>query len=207
MKQKLTQEEFEQVVAEVQQLSLQKESELEIEQVREILSELNLPPEYLEEAMLRLEQRQTLRKQKRRKYWVAIGILGATAFFILGIKLFQQNQQQTLAQITVQSDRITYTQDDGGNLNIVSRNDSNQLVYRVTLSNAPVGQKLSLSCHWLNPNQEIVHQNNYQTKEITTPIWNTYCRYTIGSSAPVGSWKVQAFLGDRMLSDTSFEVK
>jgi hypothetical protein len=207
MKQKLTQEEFAQVVAEVQQLSLERESELEIEQVRDILSELNLSPEYLEEAMLRLQQRQTLRKQKRKNLWIAIGIVGATAFFILGIKLFQQNQQQTLGQIIVESDRITYTQDDGGNLNLVSRNDNHQLVYRVTLANAPVGQKLSLSCHWLNPNQEIVHQNNYQTKEITTPVWNTFCRYTIGSTAPVGTWKVQAFLGDRMLSDTNFEVK
>ena len=207
MKERLTQEEFEQVIAEVQQLSEQKESELEIEQVRDILRELNLSDEYLEEAMQRLQKRQALTKKKRRKSWIALGLVGVAAFFILGIKFFYQNQQQTLALVTAQSDRITYTQDDGGNLSTVSRQDNNQLVYRITLSSAPVGKKISLSCNWINPNQQIVHQNNYQTKEITTPIWNTYCRYTIGSSAPMGTWQVQSFLGDRMLSDTSFEVK
>ena len=207
MKERLTQEEFEQVIAEVQQLSEQKESELEIEQVRDILRELNLSDEYLEEAMQRLQKRQALTKKKRRNSWIALGLVGVAAFFILGIKFFYQNQQQTLALVKAQSDRITYTQDDGGNLSTVSRNDDNQLVYRITLSSAPVGKKLSLSCNWINPNQQIVHQNNYQTKEITTPIWNTYCRYTIGSSAPIGTWQVQSFLGDRMLSDSSFEVK
>jgi hypothetical protein len=70
-----------------------------------------------------------------------------------------------------------------------------------------VGQRLSLSCNWIDPSGQIVHQNRYQTKEITTPIWNTFCRHNLGSEMPVGTWKVEAFLGDRRLSDATFEVQ
>jgi len=112
-----------------------------------------------------------------------------------------------LTRVTAERDRITLVQDDGGNLSTVLRQTSGEVVYRVTLSDAPVGQKLSLSCNWMDPNGQIVHQNRYQTKEITTPVWNTICRHTIGSAAPVGMWKVQMLLGDRLLSDATFVVK
>jgi hypothetical protein len=72
---------------------------------------------------------------------------------------------------------------------MIDRQANQEVFYRVTLANAPFGQKLSLSCNWVDPNGNIVHQNNYQTKEIKTLIWNTFCRYTIGSSAPTGKWQ------------------
>jgi hypothetical protein len=106
-----------------------------------------------------------------------------------------------------QRDRVTLAQDNGGNLSTIRRQNSGEIFYRITLSDAPVGQRLSLSCNWINPSGEIVHQNRYQTKEITTPIWNTFCRHPLGSEMPVGIWKVEAFLGDRRLSDATFEVK
>ena len=121
--------------------------------------------------------------------------------------VFTQSQQQLLTRVTAERDRITLVQDDGGDLSTVLRQTSGEVVYRVTLSDAPVGQKLSLSCNWMDPNGQIVHQNRYQTKEITTPVWNTVCRHTIGSAAPVGTWKVQMLLGDRLLSDATFVVK
>jgi len=52
MERKLTQTQLEQIIAEVQRLSEQQEAELDLEQVRDILRELNLPPELLEEAMV-----------------------------------------------------------------------------------------------------------------------------------------------------------
>lgn len=66
---------------------------------------------------------------------------------------------------------------------------------------------LNLSCNWTDPNGQIVKQNRYQTKEIKTSVWNTYCRYNISSVAPVGSWKVQMFFEARLLDDETFEVK
>jgi hypothetical protein len=207
MEQRLTETQLQQVVAEVQQLSIRRDAELDPTQVREILQELNLPPEYLEDAMIQLQRREALKVQQRRNRWIGGGVAVALALLLLGGTIFTQRQQQTLSSITVQRDRITLAQDDGGNLNTVSRQANGEVFYRVTLSNAPVGEKLALSCQWLDPSGQIVHENRYQTKEINAPVWNTACRHQIGSAAQVGKWKVKALIGDRWLSDANFEVK
>lgn len=207
MKQRLTQVQLEQVVAEVQRLSERQQAELDAEQVKGILQELNLPPELLEEAILQLHRREALVEQQRRRRWIVGSVIGLIALLLLGVTVFTQSQQQLLTRVTAERDRITLVQDDGGNLSTVLRQTSGEVVYRVTLSDAPVGQKLSLSCNWMDPNGQIVHQNRYQTKEITTPVWNTVCRHTLGSAAPVGTWKIQMLLGDRLLSDATFVVK
>jgi hypothetical protein len=207
MEQRLTETQLQQVVAEVQQLSIRRDAELASTQVREILQELNLPPEYLEDAMIQLHRREALKVQQRRNRWIGGAVAVALALLLLGGAIFTQRQQQTLSSITVQRDRITLAQDDGGNLNPVSRQANGEVFYRVTLSNAPVGEKLALSCQWLDPSGQIVHENRYQTKEINSPVWNTACRHQIGLAAPVGKWKVKAFIGNRLLSDANFEVK
>lgn len=207
MEQRLTETQLQQVVAEVQQLSLRRESELDAVQVREILQELNLPPEFLEDAMIQLRRREALQVQQRRNRWIGSGIAIAIALLLIGGILLTQRQQQTLSKTIAQRDRLTLAQDDGGNLTTVSRQANGELVYRVTLSNAPVGERLSLSCQWIDPSGQIVHQNRYQTKQIDTPIWNTACRHHLGAAAPVGTWKVRAFIGDRLLSDATFDVR
>jgi hypothetical protein len=207
MEQRLTDAQLEKVVAEVQRLSQQTQAELAPEQVREILRELNLPPELLEEAMVQLDRREALVIEQNRDHWIIGGFVGLIALSVIGFLVITQNQQQMTARVTAQRDRVTLNQDNGGNLNTVRRQDNGKIFYRITLSNAPVGQQLSLSCNWIDPSGEIVHQNRYQTKEITTPIWTTFCRHNLGSEMPVGTWKVEAFLGDRRLSDATFEVK
>jgi hypothetical protein len=207
MEQRLTQAQLAQVVAEVQQLSERQQAELDAEQVRDILRELNLPPELLEPAMVQLHRQEALAVRQRRNRWTMGGVIGLSALLLLGVMVWTQNQNQTIARVTAQRDRITLTQDDGGTLTTVSRQANPEVFYRVTLADAPVGQKLSLSCDWSDPSGQIVHKNQYQTKEITTPVWNTVCRHQIGPAAPVGQWKVRAWLGDRPLSDATFDVK
>jgi hypothetical protein len=207
MEQRLTDVQLEKVVAEVQRLSQRQQAELAPEQVREILRELNLPPEFLEEAMVQLDRREALAVQQKRDRWIISGVIGVVALSVIGFMVFSQNQQQMTARVTAIRDRITLNQDNGGNLNTVPRQNNGEIFYRITLSDAPVGQRLSLSCNWIDPSGQLVHQNRYQTKEITTPIWNTFCRHTLGSEMPVGTWKVEAFLGDRRLSDATFEVQ
>ena len=64
MEPRLTENQLQQVVAEVQQLAIRRESELDATQVREILQELNLPPEFLEDAMIQLQRREALKLQQ-----------------------------------------------------------------------------------------------------------------------------------------------
>jgi len=207
MEERLTQAQLEQVVAEVQQLSERQQTELSSEQVRDILRELDLPPEFLEEAMVQLHRREALKVQQRRNLFIGISVIALIALILFGVGLFTRNQQQVLNRIIAQGDRITLAQDDGRNLSTVPRQANSEVFYRVTLSDAPVGRKLSLSCNWIDPSGQIVHQNYYQTQKITTSVWNTFCRHTLGLDAPVGTWKVEAFLGDRQLSEASFEMK
>jgi hypothetical protein len=207
MEQRLTDVQLEKVVAEVQRLSQRQQAELAPEQVREILRELNLPPEFLEEAMVQLDRREALAVQQKRDRWIISGFVGLIFLSVIGFVVITQNQQQMTARVMAQRDRVTLNQDNGGNLSTIRRQNGGQIFYRITLSDAPVGQRLSLSCNWIDPSGQIVHQNRYQTKEITTPIWNTFCRHQLGSEMPVGTWKVEAFLGDRRLSDATFEVQ
>lgn len=207
MEQRLTQRQLSQVVAEVERLSQRQQDELDLDQVKDILRELNLSPELLDEAMLQIRRRESLAAQQRRSHFLIAGIASGIALVVASGLFFYQRQQRTLSAVGVQRDRITLSQDDGSDLTTVSRQANEAVSYRVTLTNAPVGQALSLSCDWIDPSGQIVHQNRYQTNSITTPVWTTYCRHQLGSASDVGQWQVQMWLGDRVLSDTSFTVQ
>lgn len=207
MEAKLTQAQLSQIVAEVAELSDRQQEELDAERVREILRELSLPPELLEEAMVQLRRREALKVQQKRRNRIIGGAVLAIALLIAGITFFSQQQNQTLSRIAVRQDKITLARNNGITVNSVSRQANPELFYQVTLKDAPVGQKVSLSCNWFDPNGNIVHQNQYQTKEITTSIWNTSCRHTITNDSPVGTWRVQMLQESRLLGEKTFNVR
>ena len=207
MTQRLTQEQLSQIVTEVEGLQLRREAELDQQQVKEILQELNLPPELLDEALIQLNRRQALEVQQRRNRWITSGVVVIVVIVIASTIFFMQQQSSTLSRVSTQQDRITLTQDNGGDLKTISRQTNPEVLYRVTLKDAPLGKKLALSCNWIDPSGQIVKQNNYQTREINTSVWDTQCRYTINPAATVGNWKVQMLLEGRQISDETFEVK
>ena len=207
MDKRLTDIQLQRLVAEVQRLSDRHRAELDIQEVKDVLQQIDLSPEFLDDAMVQLKRQDSLVVQQRRRRWLAAGVsvvvgLGLSSWLWLG-----RRHQEQLAQVVAQGDRITLNQDDGGNLSRVTpQAGGSELVYRINLAAAPVGEKLALSCRWTDPSGQVVHQNQYHTKPITTPVWPTYCRYTIGPESPPGAWKVKAFLGDRQLSDATFTV-
>jgi hypothetical protein len=207
MNQRLTSEQLNQIIAETQRLQQRREQELEPEQVKQILSELNLPPELLEEAITQVNRRQALEIQKKRNKLIFAGFAAAMVVIIGSGILFFQQQNNTFNRVLVQQDRITKTIDNGDNLKVIERQSNPEVFYRVTLKDAPIGQRLNLACNWINPNGQVVKENRYQTQNITTSIWNTHCKYIINSGAIPGQWKVQIYLDGRLLSDESFEVK
>lgn len=207
MTQRLTQEQLRQIIAEVGELSRRREEEIDKEQVKQILQELSLPPELLDEALIQLQRRQALFAQQKRNKLIAVGIVGIVIVAIAAMIFFDRQNNSELARVSAAQDRMTLIQDDGGNLKSISRQNNSEIFYRVTLQDAPVGQRLNLACNWFDPNGQIVKQNTYQTREITQPVWDTYCRYTIGSAASVGTWKVQMLLEGRAISDETFEVR
>ncbi|MEH2240453.1 DUF3859 domain-containing protein [Nostoc sp.] len=207
MTQRLTQEQLLQIVTEVEGLQVRREAELDQQQVREILQELNLPPELLDEALIQLNRRQALEVQQRRNRWITSGVVAVLVVAIASTIFFMQQQNSVLSRVSAQQDRITLVQNSGGDLKTISRQTNPEVFYGVTLKDAPLGKKLALSCNWIDPSGQIVKQNNYQTREISTSVWDTQCRYTINPAATVGNWKVQMFLEGRQISDETFEVK
>lgn len=207
METRLTQAQLAQVVAEIDKLSQQRESELAPDQVREILRELNLPDELLEDAIAQMHRREALEKEQRRNKWIAIA---STAVVISAIAigiLFGQNQQQKIAGVTSTEDRISLSKKGGDSLSQVNRQINARVYYQVTLKNAPIGNQLALQCDWINPNGQIVHQSKYQTRTIETAIWNTNCFYDLGSASAPGKWEVRMSLDGRAIGSESFTVK
>ena len=207
MNNRLTHDQLAQVVGEVERLSQRREAELDREQVKEILQELNLPPDMLDDALVQISRRQALEVQQKRNRWIGVGVVAVLVGAIATTTVFFQQRQQAYSNISASQNRITLAQDNGGNLTVIDRQTNHQVYYRVTLQNAPIGKKLSLGCDWIDPSGQIVHQNRYETRQIHKAVWPTYCYYQFGTAATVGNWQVQMFLDSRTLSTTSFTVK
>ncbi|MFN6513448.1 MAG: DUF3859 domain-containing protein [Nostoc sp. CreGUA01] len=203
---RLTQEELAQIVTEVESLQTRREAELDQQQVKEILQEMNLPPELLDEAVVQLNRRQALSVQQRRNRWITSGVVALLALVSASTIFVIHQHNSALSRVSAQQDGITLAKNNSGNLKTISRQINPEVFYRVTLKDAPLGKKLTLSCNWIDPNGQIVKQNSYQTREINTSVWNTQCRHTINSGATVGKWQVQMFLEGRQISDETFQV-
>ncbi|MEG4320690.1 MULTISPECIES: DUF3859 domain-containing protein [unclassified Microcoleus] len=208
MENRLTPTQLTQIVSEVQRLSNLRESEVNSAEVTQILQELGLPPELLDEALIQLQRREALARKQRRNRWI-VGLLavvvGVVPIAITGFYIYQN--EQAIARVSIQQNRITSVKDDGDNLTVISRPNNPEIFYRVTLKDAPLGKRLSLSCDWIDPSGQVVKHNRYQTREIDKSIWNTHCRYKIGTAAAPGNWQVKMFLENRAIGSTSFEVK
>jgi hypothetical protein len=207
MENQLTPNQLNQIIAEVEQLKQQREQELNPEQVKEILQELNLPSELLDEALIQLQRRQALAVENKYKRWIFIVIIVSVIAAIALTTVILQQQQQALEKISTVQSQISLNQDGAKTIITVNRQASPLIFYRVTLQNAPIGKKLSLKCNWIDSSNQTVHQNSWETKTIDRATWNTYCRYQFNNNATTGLWKVQMLLGDRLISTTSFTVR
>jgi len=81
------------------------------------------------------------------------------------------------------------------------------VVYRVTLTGAPSGRALPMTCSWLDPSGKVAHENAWTTKKVSHDVWPTHCRCPLGSAAPPGTWKVEMSVDGRLLKSSAFEVR
>ncbi|GGA19994.1 hypothetical protein [Okeania sp. KiyG1] len=207
---RLTQVQFTQLVAEVEQLSRQRDEEIEREQMQQILQELNLPTDLVDEVIMQLRRREALAVEKKRNKLITVGVFSGLLVVIAASFLWFETQKQVLNNVYTNSgqSQLTFETNSGRkSLTIVDSQQNPEVFYWVTLQDAPVGKKLSLGCNWINSNGDISHQNSYQTKQINKAVWLTYCKYKFHSGSPVGNWQVEMYLGDRFLSKTEFTVK
>ncbi len=204
MERRLTTQQLELIVGEVGRLANRQQEELDRSEVQKILEELNLPPELLDEATIQVQRKQALARQQQRYRQIAIASIAAVVVLAIGTSIFFQNRATSISKVTASQDRLTLVQDRGDSLQTVNR--GTEIVYRVTLDNAPVGEKLSITCNWIDPTGKIDRTNRYETKQITTPTWNTQCRNLISANALTGKWQVELRVGDRVLQQAAFDV-
>jgi hypothetical protein len=204
MEERLTTQQLDRIVGEVGRLANRRADELDRSQVQSILEELNLPPELLDEAMIQVQRKEALAREQKRNTGIAIACVATLVIIGVGIGISSQNKLSSIAKLTATQDRISLVQDGGENLKIVTR--GSQVVYRVMLNDAPVGDKLNLTCNWIDPSDRIAYTNHFETKNITTAVWNTQCRYAIPMGAATGAWKVQILVGDKLLKQAPFDA-
>ncbi len=222
MSDQLTESQVARVVAEVTRQSQLREADqrqtLEREQVVQILEELKLPVDLLDPAMRELERREAeaevqarydeaLARKRRRTYWLIASCSAIVLVLILiAGGLLQRRNRELAAIVASDPGRITHVVDDGGNLGSVTR-DGNEIYYRVVLERVPVSRKLSMRCNWIDPSGHIFKQNSWETRTTDKTVWPTSCRTTLGSAAQSGTWTVEMFLNDRVMSRTAFRVE
>lgn len=199
-------EDLERIVVEVDRLSRQQLDQLSSEEVKQILVDLNMSPELLDQAILQLQRRDADLHQQRRRRRRVTSLIFAVAFIGAAAVYHILDQRAKLSRVRVQSSRIT-SEPDAGAIKVVSLQSLPELVFRVTLAEAPVGRRVPLSCDWVAPTGEIVKQNRYETRVVTTPIWPSYCRLKFNSSLPSGSWSVRMRQGERVISEQHFDVR
>jgi hypothetical protein len=207
---KLTPAQLEKIVGEVQRISIKQEEELDRSQVQAILSELDLSPDLLDEALVQLQRREALAAEKKRFTLVISGIVATAIIALGGFWMLSQQQQGAMDKIVAQSDLITnsaFLNNNGAKISTVDRQSNTSLFYHVTLKDAPVGQRLSPSCDWIDPSGKTVKQNKFQTKEIKTSIWDTHCQYQVGANTTPGEWQVKMSIDNKQISDEKFVVK
>jgi len=206
MEHRLTQTQLAQVVAEVERLSQQRADELDRQQVKEILQELNLPVDLLDDALLQLQRREALANRQKRNRLIVAGVVIALVGAIATTTIVSQRHQQAIAQVAIVASRITVGQQDSSHPAPIDPTNNPQVFYRVTLKDAPVGSRLSLSCDWIAPSGQVVHQSRYQTKAIDREVWNTYCYHSLSANAATGTWEIRMMLAGRSLGSQRFVV-
>jgi hypothetical protein len=103
--------------------------------------------------------------------------------------------------------RFTLIEDTDGDTRGFAAEQSPDIYYRVTLHDAPRHERLSLDCEWLNPSGQAVLANHYQTRVVTTSVWNTHCHQQFGRDAPRGQWQARILFEGRVLRQDAFELR
>ncbi|HEX4948661.1 MAG TPA: DUF3859 domain-containing protein [Blastocatellia bacterium] len=207
MKSQLSEKQWNQVVAEVTRLAQEREDEQSRREITaQVLAELQLPTDLIDDALKQVQYREALAQQRRQRIWLSVA--GATLLLVIIVSLWtwSASRSASFARITADNSRITRTTDSGEHLSSVPA-DGQDTVFHVTLRDVPLGEKLDLSCNWIDPTGTIFHQSRYETRTTDKAVWPTQCRCRIGTAAPKGNWKVEMKLGDRMVAATDFKVE
>lgn len=164
-KQRLTDEEFEEVVEEIAKDEAGAGSGVSLEQAREALRELDLPADKLDDVAVKVRQRreaEALQKSKKKRTLLAFaGVLALLLTASVGIGVWTQAQAAKVARITAAEPVLSA--------------EAGQLRLSAKLMSAPNGESVPMSCAWRGADGALLHENAWQTKPVSHDAWETHC--------------------------------
>jgi hypothetical protein len=164
-KQRLTDEEFEEVVEEIAKDQAAAGTGVSLDQAREALRELDLPADKLDDAAVKVRQRREAeareKNQKRKTRLVVAAVVAALLTAGVGIGLWSRAQAAKLAAITA--------------VDPVLSEEAGQLRLSAKLMSAPNGESVPMTCTWSSTDGALLHENAWQTKPVSHGAWETHC--------------------------------
>jgi hypothetical protein len=193
------------IVAETTRMQERDAAELDPEQARQVLRELELPADRLEEARAAVMVRRVHEREQKQR--VRLAFAAALLVLALGAVLGWRAHARSQASAAVTTTLAIVARDLEPVASAVPRSSEPELTFDAVLAHVPRGAPLDMSCDWLGPSGELRYQNHWQTKEIDKDVWPTHCRRRFGPADPAGAWSVQMKLGDRVLATGKFELE
>ena len=205
MKSQLSEKQWEQVVGEVTRLAQARDDETGRRAITEqVLQELQLPTDLIDDALQQVRYKEALAQQRRQRLWLSVAGAALLLVIVASLWIWSSNRSASLARIGADAGRVTRT--DGNAASTVTA-DGQDVLYRVTLREVPLGEQLNLSCNWIDPTGKVFHQSRWETRDTNKAVWETQCRCRLGTDAPKGNWKVEMKLGDRTINASDFKVE
>lgn len=195
-------DDLEEIVEEAQRLDDAEREKLTQEEKREVLRELDIAPETLEAAEAAVAARRAEAAKKRRTMMVVAAAVIAVAGIAAGAFAWSRQTASLLAGIAVSEHAVSV---DGKPAPFASPGVEVKL--DATLTHAPVGHAVDLSCTWRDASGAVAHQNKWTTKTVDKEVWPTHCRTKLGSSAKSGTWSVTMEQNGRTIASDSFAVR
>lgn len=199
---KIDTQELADIVQETARLQERDLASLDPEQARDILRELELPPERLEEARaaIRVRRIQARERARRLKLGAAIALLVMSGIALVSWRAHVKNA--LLARLSTTQALVTLS---GAPLTSPAlRSTQPELRFEAIIRQPPQGSSLELTCDWLGPSGQLQRQNHWDTKTIDKAAWPAHCRQRFGAADASGAWSVKMKAGEHTLATGSF---
>lgn len=187
--QRLSNEEFEEVVEEIARKQSDAERGVSVDEARSALQELDLPASKLDEAteLIRARRAQEARvAQKKRR--VLLAVASAVALVLaVGTAIGVSAHSRSTKVSAMTASETTLTEESG------------QLRLSTKLMAAPKGESVPMTCAWRSPEGTLIHENAWKTKPISHDAWETHC--VLQKAPPHVKVEMRAF--DRVVAESS----
>jgi hypothetical protein len=144
-------------------------------------------------------ERSEAAQRRRRTPLVVAAVAGVALLAGLGAFTSQRRKAAALARMTVSQASVSATF-TGQATTQFRRTEQPEIVLRVVLKDAPLGQEVPLACEWLGPDGKATNESSWTTAAIAHDLWKTHCKMKVDAATATGSWTVRFSQGGRELA-------